>query len=595
MARLDLLFWWHSWENCERSGFGSHNFEVMLIRITQSFWSSLIHYETRRIVASHLHLRAPVYILRAALLPFLLSAASSFAGSATWNLNPTSDDWNIAANWTPATVPNGPNDTATFDKSNVTRPSISAATVVDGIVFAPAAPAFTLTVNPSEGLTISGAGVTNSSGNAQTFVADAILNGSVGIIDFTGNATAGDGNTYAVNGLMTFDDNATAGSSTFIESSFSFSGGFLFFSGSADHGNFILNTGTTSFPFAPEMTIYPNANGADATFTLKGPLDPGVHGPGLFFSGSAGNATINLNGGVRTDEASCTLIFNGSGSSGNATITAHGGISGGMGALIRFFDAAGSNDTSRIELLGNSILDITIQNLRTGVQVGSIEGTGVVFLGDRTLTVGSNRLSTTFSGIIDGIGGSLTKIGPSTLALSGPNTYTGATTVNGGKLVVSNESGSGTGTGPVQVNRGTLRGTGTIAGSVTLGTGTGSGAVLSPGQGRARPRTLNIQSTLTFNSDATYGFGLNSRTGIADKVVANGVTIIGGAIFSFAEFGNTVLSPGTVFTVIDNTAGTPISGVFSNLADGSTLIGSSNTYLVSYEGGDGNDLTLTVQ
>jgi autotransporter-associated beta strand protein len=244
--------------------------------------------------------------------------------------------------------------------------------------------------------------------------------------------------------------------------------------------------------------------------------------------------------------------------------------------------------------LGNSILDITIQNLRTGVQVGSIEGTGVVFLGDNTLTVGSNRLSTTFSGVIDGIGGSFTKIGPGTLTLSGANTYTGATTVNGGKLVVSNGSGSGTGTGPVQVNRGTLRGRGTIAGAVTLGTGTGSGAVLSPGQGRARPRTLNIQSTLTFNSDATYSFGLNSRTGIADKVVANGVTIIGGAIFSFAEFGNTVLSPGTVFTVIDNTAGIPISGTFSNLADGSTLIGASNTYLVSYEGGDGNDLTLTV-
>src|SRR5205085_10525782 len=137
------------------------------------------------------------------------------------------------------------------------------------------------------------------------FIVSAILNGSVGRMDFTGNATAGDGNTYEVNGLMTFSDTATAGSSTFIETNFSFSGGFLFFSGSADHGNFILNTGTSSFPFAPEMTMYPNANGADAMFTLRGPLDPGVHGPVLFFSGSAGNATINLNGGVRTDEVRC--------------------------------------------------------------------------------------------------------------------------------------------------------------------------------------------------------------------------------------------------------------------------------------------------
>ena len=69
-------------------------------------------------------LHAPVYILRAVLLPFLLSATSSFAGSATWNLNPTSGDWNTATNWTPATVPNGPTDTATFGVSNITGISV---------------------------------------------------------------------------------------------------------------------------------------------------------------------------------------------------------------------------------------------------------------------------------------------------------------------------------------------------------------------------------------------------------------------------------------------------------------------------------------
>src|SRR5438552_7700893 len=57
-------------------------------------------------------------ILPASLL--LLSIQSSRAGSATWNLNPTSGDWNTASNWTPATVPNGPDDTATFGVSNIT-------------------------------------------------------------------------------------------------------------------------------------------------------------------------------------------------------------------------------------------------------------------------------------------------------------------------------------------------------------------------------------------------------------------------------------------------------------------------------------------
>jgi hypothetical protein len=39
---------------------------------------------------------------------------------------------------------------------------------------------------------------------------------------------------------------------------------------------------------------------------------------------------------------------------------------------------------------------------------------------------------------------------------------------------------------------------------------------------------------------------------------------------------------------------TPISGTFSNLADGSTVTIGVNKLQVSYAGGDGNDLTLTV-
>ncbi len=44
----------------------------------------------------------------------LLDVPTAQAGSATWTLNPTSGDWNTAANWTPATIPNSPTDIATF-------------------------------------------------------------------------------------------------------------------------------------------------------------------------------------------------------------------------------------------------------------------------------------------------------------------------------------------------------------------------------------------------------------------------------------------------------------------------------------------------
>jgi hypothetical protein len=99
---------------------------------------------------------------------------------------------------------------------------------------------------------------------------------------------------------------------------------------------------------------------------------------------------------------------------------------------------------------------------------------------------------------------------------------------------------------------------------------------------------------LVFNSDSTYNFELRASNATADKVTAKGATI-SGALFSFLGIGTGTLTTGTVFIAINNTAATPIAGTFSNLADGSTFTAGSNTYLVSYEGGTGNDLTLTVQ
>ena len=45
--------------------------------------------------------------------------AQAKGGSATWNSNPINNLWNTAQNWTPATVPNGETDVATFGVSNI--------------------------------------------------------------------------------------------------------------------------------------------------------------------------------------------------------------------------------------------------------------------------------------------------------------------------------------------------------------------------------------------------------------------------------------------------------------------------------------------
>ncbi len=72
------------------------------------------------------------------------------------------------------------------------------------------------------------------------------------------------------------------------------------------------------------------------------------------------------------------------------------------------------------------------------------------------------------------------------------------------------------------------------------------------------------------------------------------MTINTSSQFAFADLNTGTLTAGTVFTVINNTSASPISGTFSNLADGSTFTSNGNNFKVNYTGGTGNDLTLTV-
>ncbi len=162
---------------------------------------------------------------RPALFALLLlgSAGAAFGGSATWDLNPATNNWNTAVNWTPDTVPNGP-DTATFALSNKANISITAATAVDGIVFESGASAFTITVAAPVSLFISGVGVTDNSGVTQNFVIATDRRHNQATITFVGSATAGDA-TYtnfgasvqnAFGGHVEFFNTATAGTGTFV-------------------------------------------------------------------------------------------------------------------------------------------------------------------------------------------------------------------------------------------------------------------------------------------------------------------------------------------------------------------------------------------
>src|SRR5437660_4318566 len=103
------------------------------------------------------------------------TTAPAPGGDPMWNASPSSGDWNTAANWTPATVPNGSSAIAAFGTSSIMNLSISTNIEVNNIVFNAGASAFNISVgspsnnNLSITLTISGTGITNNSGINQNF------------------------------------------------------------------------------------------------------------------------------------------------------------------------------------------------------------------------------------------------------------------------------------------------------------------------------------------------------------------------------------------------------------------------------------------
>ena len=254
---------------------------------------------------------------------------------------------------------------------------------------------------------------------------------------------------------------------------------------------------------------------------------------------------------------------------------------------------AGTPDILLVQFQLFRIGTLDLATASGSVTVGSLFGSGTVLLADRNLLVGTNNLNTTFSGVIEG-SGRLVKNGTGMLTLTGANTYIGPTRVKAGVLTANNVSGSATGTGSVFVDAGTLGGKGIIQGTVTIGTGTGAGAFLVPSVDSNRPARLTITKILTFKPDSTYTYKLNTNNARADQVLAKGITIESGAQFVFQPIGNGQLAIGTVLTPISNTSADPIAGTFANLPDGSIIIVGQNNFQVSYTGGDGNDLTLTV-
>ena len=345
----------------------------------------------------------------AAILTLLLStASSSFAGSATWKASAANDEWFNVNNWVQRTIPNSPGDTATFASSNRTSIDIAFNVEVNGIVFNPGASAFTIATNPTvvPTITISGVGITNNSGIVQNF----LLNRGAAQMEFLNSATAGSltaftnfatGITFGqtstagnatfnnIGGFVTFTNSSTAGDSTFNNNAV------LFFDGNSTAGNGTFNNpGFIQFGENP----FDTSTAGNGTFTNPGSADSTVGGGLIVFHfGTAGDATFINDGATASGGIAGETLFQDTGDAGNAVLIANGGVGGGDGGSIQFATAS-SGGTARVEVFGNGNLDISLHDV-PGVTTGSIQGNGAVFLGANNLTVGTNNLGTTFSGL----------------------------------------------------------------------------------------------------------------------------------------------------------------------------------------------------
>lgn len=199
-----------------------------------------------------------------------------------------------------------------------------------------------------------------------------------------------------------------------------------------------------------------------------------------------------------------------------------------------------------------------------------------------TITVDNQAAALAMGGVITGTGG-VSKAGNGVLDLKGNSTYSGGTTVAGGLLLVDGSIGD------VTVNSGaTLGGTGTVT-SITSSTGS-----VAPGDAPTLTGILNDTGAYTTGSGGSFNVninGVNAGTNY-DQLTVGGAINLTNATLNVST-GSFIPVPGEQFTILKNTPSQPITGTFTGLAEGATVVANGNDFTISYVGGSGHDVVLT--
>ena len=235
--------------------------------------------------------------------------------------------------------------------------------------------------------------------------------------------------------------------------------------------------------------------------------------------------------------------------------------------------------------------------------VGGLRGNGFILNnGDSpaTLTLANSSGNQTFAGVLaNGTGGlALSMDGTGSQTLSGISTYTGATTVNSGELIVD-----GTLTSPISVAAGgTLSGeNGTLADSVSV-----DGA-LTAGDSNSQTGVLNLSSDLAFTSPGSYNVQLSGTTAGSeyDQIIDSRAVDLAGAFLN-VSLGFTP-AIGDSFDILVNKGDSEVTGYFTlpansaeslpaqPLTEGYIFNVSGVNFQITYQGGySGHDVVLKV-
>jgi autotransporter-associated beta strand protein len=314
----------------------------------------------------------------------------------------------------------------------------------------------------------------------------------------------------------------------------------------------VANGNAGTFAFGTTRTLVPSTGSsgantltvgiAEAAGILVGSAVTGVGLPATTLVSAVDTATgvVTLDKALTANVAGQNIVFGGA--TAVASANTYAGTTTVSGGLLRLGNIGALPAGSAVSVLSGGTLDINGLNISIASLAGDTATTGGLITnsplgGAVTLTIGDATNSAFGGAITNNVGSplNLTKQGSGTLTLTGPNSYSGATTVANGSIILTgvgaisasgalNLSGASAVFNPSGITRSSLT-IGSLAGvagsSVTLdgktlvagadGTNTTFGGVIS---GAAAVLTKQGGGTLTLSGTSTYGGGTNLAAGL---------------------------------------------------------------------------------